>query len=122
MKPQELAKQLAASLAESEEYRKYRAAKKVLDEHEAAKAMFEDFRKKQLELERKRLSGEKLLEPYETELKKLTEIIGLNPYVREYLMAEYQFGQLMMEIQRTIADAVGIELPQDIGSKGGDSH
>lgn len=131
MKPLDLAKQLAASLADSEEYRKYRTAKEVLDQHEAAKSMFEDFRKKQIELEQKRISGEKLLEPYETELKKLVEIVGLNPYVREYLMAEYQFSQLMMTVQQTIAKAVGIELPQEtIGgatineatnSKGGDS-
>lgn len=121
MKPQDLAKQLAASLAESEEYCKYRAAKDVLDGHEAAKSMFEDFRKKQIELERKRLSGEKLLEPYETELKKLAEIVGLNPYIREYLMAEYQFSQLMMTVQKTIAEAVGLELPQETITGGEDS-
>lgn len=112
MKHIELAKQLARALAESEEFRNYQSAKKNLEEHEAAKVMFEDFRKKQWELEKKRINGDKLLEPYENEIKKLSEIIGLNPYVREYLMAEYKFSQMMLEIDKIIGEAVGIKVPE----------
>jgi cell fate (sporulation/competence/biofilm development) regulator YlbF (YheA/YmcA/DUF963 family) len=117
----ELAKQLAASLAAGDEYHKYQAAQKMLAEHEAAKLMLDDFRKKQWEYERKKMSGEKSLEPYESELRKQSEVIGLNPYIREYLMAEYQFSQLMMEVQRIIGEAVGLEKPAGL-NEGGDSN
>ncbi|MGE5581144.1 MAG: YlbF family regulator [Bacillota bacterium] len=119
MKTLELARQLANSLAESREYQDYSKAKVLLEEHEAAKVMLDDFRKKQWELERKKLNGDKLLEPYEEELRKLAEIIGLNPYIREYLMAEFQFMQLMMEIQKIIGEAVGIEAPEELNKDGG---
>jgi cell fate (sporulation/competence/biofilm development) regulator YlbF (YheA/YmcA/DUF963 family) len=112
MKHIELAKQLARALAESGEFRSYESARKNLDEHEAAKAMMEDFRKKQWEYEKKRMNGDKLLEPFEDELRKLSEIIGLNPYVREYLIAEYQFSQMMLEIDKIIGEAVGLKAPE----------
>jgi cell fate (sporulation/competence/biofilm development) regulator YlbF (YheA/YmcA/DUF963 family) len=120
MKPVELAKQLAQSLAGSEEYQNYAKFKKVLEEHESAKVMLDDFRKKQWELERKKLSGEKLLTPYEDELRKLSEIIGLNPYVRDFLMAEYRFSQLFTEVQRIIGDAIGLRPPEEL-FEGGDN-
>lgn len=109
----ELAKQLGNALAESPEYRKYQAAQAELDAHEAAKVMVRDFRKKQLELERKRLSGAQLLEPLEEELRRLSEVVGLNPYVREYLMAEYEFSQLMVKIQTILGEAIGLEPLRD---------
>jgi cell fate (sporulation/competence/biofilm development) regulator YlbF (YheA/YmcA/DUF963 family) len=108
MKPIELAKQLAKSLAESEEYQNYKKFKGILMEHESAKTMLEDFRKKQWELERKKLSGDKLLGPYEDELRKLSEIIGLNPYIRDFLIAEYHFSKIFSEVQQIIGDAVGL--------------
>ncbi|TCL73233.1 cell fate (sporulation/competence/biofilm development) regulator YlbF (YheA/YmcA/DUF963 family) [Hydrogenispora ethanolica] len=108
----EFAKQLGKALAESDEFQKYQQAKQVLDQHEAARVMLDDFRKKQMEYERKKLNGDQLLQPYEEELRKLSAVIGLNPYIREYLMAEFQFSSLMMEVQKIIGKAVGLEMPE----------
>ena len=119
MKTIELAKQLAKSLTESSEYQEYAKAKTNLEVHEAARIMLEDFRKKQWELERKKANGDKLLEPYEEELRKLAEIIGLNPFIREYLMAEFQFTQIIMEIQRILGEAVGIQPIAENQANGG---
>lgn len=118
MKAVELAKQLAKSLAESEEYQNYKKFKEILDGHEAAKTMLEDFRKKQWELERKKLNGDKLLGPYEDELRKLSEIIGLNPYIRDYLMAEYHFAQVFSEVQQIIGEAVNLQPLDEIFKDG----
>jgi cell fate (sporulation/competence/biofilm development) regulator YlbF (YheA/YmcA/DUF963 family) len=109
MKTIELAKQLAKSLTESSEYQAYAKAKSNLEVHEAARIMLEDFRKKQWELERKKANGDKILDSSEEELRKLAEIIGLNPFIREYLMAEFQFSQTIMEIQQIIGEAIGIQ-------------
>ncbi len=112
MRAIELAKSLGQALAESDEYRNYSKSKQALEGHEAARVMLDDFRKKQLEYERKKLNGDKLLEPYEEELRKLSAVIGLNPYIREYLMAEFQFSGLMMKVQKIIGEAVGLSLPE----------
>jgi len=118
MKPVELAKQLAKSLAESEEYQNYKKFKGILDGHEAAKTMLEDFRKKQWELERKKLNGDKLVGLYEEELRKLSEVIGLSPYIRDYLMAEYHFAQIFSEVQRIIGEAVNLPSPDEVFKEG----
>ncbi|NLW56185.1 MAG: YlbF family regulator [Firmicutes bacterium] len=110
MKPQVLAKELANSIRESQEYKAWEAAKKKVDEHEAAKIMLEDFRKRQWELESARISGENV-EEKEEEFKKLAEIINYNPYVREFLMAELNLNKMFMEIQKIIASAIGCDLP-----------
>lgn len=122
MKTIELAKQLAKSLTESQEYRDYAKAKDNLEAHEAARVMLDDFRKKQWELERKKANGDKLLEPYEKELQKLVEIIGLNPFIREYLMAEFQFTQIIMEIQCILGEAVGIQSLEENQANGIQGH
>jgi cell fate (sporulation/competence/biofilm development) regulator YlbF (YheA/YmcA/DUF963 family) len=112
--PLDLARDLAKSLADSSEYRNYKAAKTKLEGEEAARLMFEDFRKKQIELERKKLSGQNALEPLETEIRKLSEIVGLNPYVREYLIAEYLFTKLVMDVQKIIGEAVDLQMPAEL--------
>ncbi len=117
MDPIMLAKELGAALTASEEYRAYQRAKKQIEEHEAAKIMLEDFRKQQWALEKKRLSGEEPGPEEVEKVKKLAEIVGYNPYIREYLMAEIKFTQLMMEVQKTIADSAGLEFPSFAGEK-----
>jgi cell fate (sporulation/competence/biofilm development) regulator YlbF (YheA/YmcA/DUF963 family) len=113
-KPLDLARELAKSLADSPEYRNYKAAKTTMESQEAARLMFEDFRKKQIELERKKLSGQTALEPLETEIRKLSEIVGLNSYVREYLVAEYLFTKLVMDVQKIIGEAVDLQMPAEL--------
>lgn len=99
------AKQMAKALAESEELKKLKEAKKVLEEHEAAKIMMQDFRKKQFEFEKVKMSGENT-EALEKELMQMSTIVQANPYVREYLMAEFAFGGIMMEIQKLIEEVI----------------
>lgn len=118
MSPVELAKQLGKALADSSEYQNYKKTKQILDQHESARVMMEDFRKKQWELERKKLNGEKPTPANEEELRKLSEVIALNPYIRDYLMAEYQFSQIMMEVQKIIGQAVGLEMPEEMLTDG----
>ncbi|HHU82892.1 MAG TPA: YlbF family regulator [Firmicutes bacterium] len=117
MDPVALARELGRALAESEEYKAYQKAKQQVEEHEAAKIMLEDFRKKQLALEKKALSGEEPSFAEVEELKRLSEILGYNPYIREYLLAEMRFTQLMIEVQKAIADSAGLDLPGFGGGK-----
>ena len=121
MKPQVLAKELANSIRESQEYLTWQKAKEELDKHEAAKIMLEDFRKKQWELEQTRISGETVPADQEEQFKKLAEIIQYNPYVRDFLVAEMNLNQMIMEIQRIIASALGVEIPEAEEQGGADA-
>lgn len=120
MKPQVLAKELANSIRESPEYQAWEKARTEVDKHEAAKIMLEDFRKKQWELEKARLSGKEIKPEQEEQLKKLAEIIQYNPYVRDFLIAEFNLNQMIMEIQRIIDSAVGVQLPEEENKEGKD--
>lgn len=111
MDPVALARELGTALAGSEEFKTYQKAKHQVEEHEAAKIMLEDFRKKQLALEKKSLGGDEPTSAEIEELKKLSEIMGYNPYIREYLLAEMRFTQLIMEVQKTMADSAGLDFP-----------
>ena len=117
MDPVALARELGRALAESEEFKAYQKAKEQVEEHEAAKIMLEDFRKKQLALEKKAMSGEEPSSAEVEQLKKLSEILGYNPYIREFLLAEMRFTQLILEVQKAIADAAGLDLPGFGGEK-----
>lgn len=117
MKPQVLAKELANSIRESQEYLAWEKAKKKIDGHEAAKVMLEDFRKKQWELEGARLSGQEVAKEKGEELQKLAEIINYNPFVRDFLIAEMNLNKLIVEIQKIIASAIGVELPDQEEAK-----
>jgi cell fate (sporulation/competence/biofilm development) regulator YlbF (YheA/YmcA/DUF963 family) len=121
MKPQVLAKELANSIRESQEYLSWQKAKEELDKHEAAKIMLEDFRKKQWELEQTRVSGETIPAEQEEQFKKLAEIIQYNPYVRDFLVAEMNLNQMVMEIQRIIASALGVEITEEDKAGGEDA-
>ena len=112
--------ELANSIRESQEYLTWQKAKEELDKHEAAKIMLEDFRKKQWELEQTRISGEAVPADQEEQFKKLAEIIQYNPYVRDFLIAEMNLNQMIMEIQRIIASALGVEIPEEDESGGED--
>lgn len=107
------AEALAEALAQSEEYEAVKAAREEIDRHEAAKIMLRDFRQKQMALESKMLSGEAPTEQEIESLQQAYQIVAFNPYVRRLIEAEVAFSTMMAEVQRMLAAAVGVELPDD---------
>jgi Uncharacterized conserved protein len=107
------AEALAEALARSEEYAALKAAQDEVEQHEAAKIMLRDFRQKQAALERKMLSGETPSEEEVNALQQAYQIVALNPYIRKLIEAEVAFAAMMAEVQRILAAAVGVELPDD---------
>lgn len=111
MDPIRLATELAEALRESAERQAFLEAEARVKQHEAAKIMLEDLRGKQLEMEKKMISGEEITAEEKERLKKLTEVVGYNPYIREYLLAEMKFQGLLMETQKIIASGLGLKIP-----------
>ncbi|MFS8571539.1 MAG: YlbF family regulator [Clostridia bacterium] len=106
------AEALADALANSEVYQAVKAAREELERHEAARIMYRDFRQKQAALEAKVLAGENPSDEEVQALQQAMQIVALNPYVRKLLEAEAAFAVTFAEVQRILAGAVGIELPQ----------
>lgn len=107
------AEALAEALAQSQEYEALKAAREEIDRHEAAKIMLRDFQSKQMALERKMLAGEAPSEQEIEALQQAYQIIAINPYVRQLIEAEVAFSGMMAEVQRILAAAVGVQLPDD---------
>lgn len=107
-----LAERLADALAESEEYRALKEAREEIERHQAAVIMLRDFQSKQAAVQQKMLSGEA---PSEEEIQRLEEayrIVSINPYIRKLIEAEVAFSEMMMAVQRILAERVGLELPE----------
>ncbi|MDI6871956.1 MAG: YlbF family regulator [Bacillota bacterium] len=116
---QDLARQLGQALADSEEYAAYKKAQAEVEGSLAAQFMLRDFRTRQFEAEKAKLAGTFTPE-MGRELQEKAKIVTANPVVREYLMAEARFGNLMMEVQRILGEAVGIDLDRVPGAPGGE--
>lgn len=109
------AEALADALAESDEYQAYQDARAELDQHEAAKIMLRDFQSKQASLQQKVMAGQ---QPTEEEMQKLQQayqVVAFNPYVRKVIEAEAAFSEMLTEVQKMLAEAVGIEVPEEAG-------
>lgn len=110
------AHELARTLQESEEYRKYVEAKERLQSDEGNANMLQEFRRKQLELQIAEMSGEDIEMSLE-QLEKVYQILSLNPIVNEFLTAEYRLARMMTDVQRIIGEALDLWIDLDDAKK-----
>jgi len=103
------AHQLARALARSPEYLEYKKVKEKLEANPENKKLMMDFRAKQMELQKAVLLGHKVDEAKQKQLHKMQEILTLNPAIAEFLQAEFRFSTMMMEVQKIIGEAVGLD-------------
>lgn len=108
-----VAHQLARALADSAEYARLQAARKAVEERQAAQIMLEDARRQEIKLRDRHARGEEISEAELDDLQKTMELVSFNPYVRELLEAEYALGQLLTEIWGIVSAGVGIEPPEE---------
>ena len=113
MDPRALAQQLGASIKEAPEYRAVQAARTKVEEHEAARIMLQDFRRREQDY-RKALVEGKAGEEETNALRKLAEIVTSNPYIRELFAAEARLAELIVDLQRRMTSAAG--LAEDAGT------
>ncbi|MHB1628416.1 MAG: YlbF family regulator [Bacilli bacterium] len=106
MNPYDRVHELVRAIQDSEAFRAMKAAKGKIEPDEQAKRMLNDFHMKQLEFERKQLMGEESTESEREGLQKLYDVLQLHEPVREYLLAEYQLGVLMQDVQKILGEAL----------------
>lgn len=101
--------ELVNAIKQLPEYITFKDAYRKVAANEQNRKMLENFRKKQLELQAKELSGEKI-NPEETEtLKKLWDILNLNPDLKTYLSAEYSISRIMDDIMKILMEVMELK-------------
>ncbi len=110
---QRKAQELADALVQSDAYKKLHAARETVESHEAARIMLRDFHKKQEQLQKQQAEGQEVTQAQMEEVRKLYEIMNINPYLRELMEAEFEFGALMMEVQDILGKTLGFQSGED---------
>ncbi len=113
----EKAHHLARAIEESEENRRYLAARAAVMGDDAAVEMIQDFRHKQLEYHARQLGGENLKDEDREALARLRETLEMHPEVREFLDSEVRLVQMITDVQSILADSVSLELEESPGEE-----
>lgn len=97
---------LARSLKESEEYQAMLKAKEKMESDPKNKEMLLEFRKFQWEMQKSQALQKELDEVTKRRMAQLGDLVGANSAIQDYLLAEYRFGQIMMDIQKILSDSL----------------
>lgn len=104
MNPYDKARELKKAIENSQEFKKYLEAKKIIEADESAKAMVDDFREKQFELQKKEMLGEEVKDEEMEKIQKLYSILSMNDKAGEYLKAEFGYARLMQDVSEILAE------------------
>ena len=115
----EKAKELGRQLAQAPEFQALEAARREVENRAAAKLMYEDFGKKQAELEGRRAKGQPIPDEQMKAFEAAGNLLMNHGPTRNLLMAEFAFVQLMNEVQRALGGEVGIAVPELPGAEEG---
>lgn len=108
--PYDCAHDLVKSIRESREYQEYSSKLKFLKNNPKDYEMVTDLKKRQFELERKRLSGEILPEDEQKKFQELANIAMMNPQIASYMQAEMSFMRIMGDIYKIVGEGLELDL------------
>lgn len=103
------AHELVHEIKKSEEYKKYIELKEKAYENEKNKEMLEDYRKKLIETQLSQMTGEEIEDGEIEKLQKLEEIIMLNPTLKEFMLSELKFSQMIQDINDIIGEGTDLK-------------
>jgi len=110
----DLAHQLARAIKNSQEYKEYIQKKNDLNKDEKNKKMVQDFREKVFDIQVKKMSGNEINQEELDNIRKLEDILRLNPTINEFLIAEYRYSKLIEDISKIIGEAIDLDLDKKI--------
>lgn len=99
------AHELSRVLKESNEYKSYLAAKKMIDSEPEAKKLIKEFLAKQMEVEYETMSG-KRDEAKVQQLQKMYELLSYNVKARDFLDNYMRFQRIMADIYKILGESV----------------
>lgn len=102
------ARQLAHSLKESDEYLEYTRLKEVAYQDDTNRALLNEYKRLNNQVQLKVVSGEGMEGEDLTRMQKIAGLLQFNPDAKAYLLAEFRFQKMLMDIYKILADAAGI--------------
>ena len=100
------ANKLAGEIKSSEEYKKYKAAKKGLDSNAELKKKVEDFEKLRYEVQLLAMQGKEVEEDKNKKLQEMYTILIQNKEIKEYFDLEVKFNVMIADVNKIIAESV----------------
>ena len=110
MNPYDQAHTLARALRESDEYREYMRLKEAAYEDGTNRALLDEYKRLQFQLQARIAAGENLPDEDMQQLTQIGTILQFNPDVSAFLMAEFRFQRMLSDIFKILADVAGVDL------------
>lgn len=102
------AHRLAKAIKDSEEFKDFIDRQGKINTDEKNKKMVNDFREKAMEVQMEQLSGKEVSEEKLEQLKKLQDILMLNPEIKDFFLSEMRFSQMITDVYKILEDAINI--------------
>ncbi|GIP33692.1 YlbF family regulator [Paenibacillus sp. J2TS4] len=100
------AHELARAIQESSEFQQAKQAAEVINADPDSKRMLDDFRKHQLELQSRMMSGETPPKEEMEKAEKLYEVISLNLNIRRLMEAEKRLTVVFEDVQKILGESL----------------
>ncbi|MEK3734083.1 MULTISPECIES: YlbF family regulator [Paenibacillus] len=97
---------LAKAMKESEEVQEIQAAMKLVDVDPDSKRMLEDFRRKQMEIQQRMMSGDMPSQEEMETVEKQFELLSLNLNIRRLFDAERRLSVIIEDVNKIISDSL----------------
>lgn len=104
------AHELARELKNSPEYQEYQRCKEVAMENETQKALIQEYKKLQFQLQVSVAGGGKPDLAEMERLQKIMAVLQLSQDATRYLMAEFQLQKMLADIYKILGEAVDIDM------------
>lgn len=106
----DLAHQLAAEMKNTAEYREYAAAKETAMENETQRALLEEYKKLQFQLQVS-MAGGASPDPQEMErLQKIAAVLQMSPDATAYILSEFRFQRMLADIYKILGEVAGVDM------------
>lgn len=103
------AKELAAEIRASNEFKRFEAAKAAVGESEMTRNLLKEYGRLRVQAQADAVAGKDDAETLE-KLQKLGELLQMDRAASEYLMAEFMLSRTVGDVYRMIAEAAGLDL------------
>ena len=98
------ANQLERELRQSEEFAAVKLAFEAVQQSDEAKALFEEFRTVNVELQQKQFSGQEITEEDIQKAQELGQKVSENEHIKALMEAEQRLNTIMQDINRIITN------------------
>jgi cell fate (sporulation/competence/biofilm development) regulator YlbF (YheA/YmcA/DUF963 family) len=96
--------ELAKAMKESSDYKQFKQLNETITADADAKKMLDDFRERQMELQKRMMSGDMPPQEEMEKMEKLFEVINLNVNLRKLFEVERRLSVIMEDVQRIITE------------------